>query len=325
MNKVDFNRELSHSKVFITGAGYLTTNILRKWKDIPYVDFVVYSRDEGKHDLINREFPKVQCIIGDIKDFDRMSRAARGCSYGIFTASTKCIDRVESNLEESLFTIGLGAINSKKVAEDNLFESAIFLSTDKAVLPQTSYGNLKAFASSVFLNNNSKTNSTRFSVVRYGNISASNKSLLDIIFNFIHGGRTIVLNHEDMTRFYLDIDRGIESIEDAIFRENVTIVPNIKSFKVKDIFDIYAKEFGLKYEIGQLRLNEKLHEHLFTKDETYRTTYDEDSDNFIVKSSGSVSNPHFTSHVDISSDMFVVDYKEIYQYLKDRRFFQKRS
>jgi len=319
MNKQHTNK-LNNTRIFITGAGYLTTHLLKKWSQNESLQFVVYSRDEGKHDLINREFPNVKCVMGDIRDYDRMNRAAQGCKIGIFTASTKCIDRVEANLEESLNTIGVGAIVSKKVAQDNQFESSVFLSTDKAVLPQTSYGYLKAFASSVFLNNN-HTDATKFSVVRYGNISASNKSLLDIIFNYIKNEQEITLYGEDMTRFFLDIDRGIECIEDALYQHNVTVVPKVDSFRIKDIFDIYKKEFGLRYKIGVPRLNEKIHEDIISQDEAPRTIFSPHSDNYIIHAFMSHTPAEFSNT--ISSKDFVISKSELHKYLLNRRFFQK--
>lgn len=312
------NNFLSNKTIFITGAGYLTTHLIRKWSKDPTISFVVYSRDEGKHEVLNREFPNVKCIMGDIKDLDRMNRAAKGCEIGVFTASTKCIDRVESNLEESLYTIGVGAINSRKVAEDNNFIAATFLSTDKATLPQTSYGYLKAFASSVFLNTPSNT---RFSVVRYGNISASHKSLLDIIFNYIKSDKPITLYHPEMTRFFLNIERGISCIEHALTLSEVTVVPKINSFLVKDIFDIYKKEFGLKYNVGELRLNEKLHEDLISQEESTRTVLLEDSDDYIIHPN--LSDCVFAIGHGIDSSQSVISYEETHKYLVSNRFFQK--
>jgi UDP-glucose 4-epimerase len=311
------NRTLiSGKKIFITGAGYLTTHLIRKWSKDPTISFVVYSRDEGKHEVLNREFPQVKCIMGDIKDLDRMSRAAKGCEVGVFTASTKCIDRVESNLEESLYTIGIGAINSRKVAEDNNFIAATFLSTDKATLPQTSYGYLKAFASSVFLNSPSDT---RFSVVRYGNISASHKSLLDIIFDYIKSNKPVTLYHPEMTRFFLNIDRGIECIEHALNLNRATVVPKIESFLVKNIFDIYRTEFGLKYKVGGLRLNEKIHEALISISEAPCTTFDSETNDYIIYTSPQIVNIKFG----IDSSQTIVSYSETLQYLIANRFFQK--
>jgi UDP-N-acetylglucosamine 4,6-dehydratase/5-epimerase len=318
---INLNNKLYGKRIFITGAGYLTFNILKEWSNVPDISFVIYSRDEGKHELINRSYPKAKCVMGDIRDYERMKRAAHGCNYGIFTASTKCIDRVELNMEEALYTIGLGAINSKKVAVDNHFEGSVFLSTDKAVLPQTSYGNLKAFASSVFLNNN-EVGGPPFSVVRYGNISASNKSLLDIVFNYIKEDKEITLFHPEMTRFYLDVERGIKCIYDALGLSNVTVIPKINSFLVKDVFDIYKKEFGLRYNIGKPRLNEKLHEDIITSDETERLIYSIETDNYIIFQTPTQKiNKIFYSNV--ASDKFVVTKDYLYKYLQGKRFFQK--
>ena len=82
----------------------------------------------------------------------------------------------------------------------------------------------------------------------------------------------------EMTRFMIDIDEAINLIEYGLKVTGFNVIPNIKSFRVKDLFDIYQEKFKLKYTIGLPRISEKLHEMMVSNEEVPRTIYNEDDD-----------------------------------------------
>ena len=91
---------MTDKKIFITGgAGYLGSNLVARY--IKDNDVTVYSRDEAKHYYLKKRFPKVNCIVGDIRNFDLMKRSALKHDIGIFAASLKQIGAVDQNVEES--------------------------------------------------------------------------------------------------------------------------------------------------------------------------------------------------------------------------------
>jgi UDP-N-acetylglucosamine 4,6-dehydratase len=119
------------NKIFITGgAGFLGRNIVKRYYE--HNEIVVYSRDESKHYYLKKQFPKIKCVVGDIRNYDLMKRASKGCNIGIFAASLKQIGAVDQNVEESVKIIVDGAVNSRRVAEENEFEAACFISSDKS-------------------------------------------------------------------------------------------------------------------------------------------------------------------------------------------------
>ena len=59
------------------------------------------------------------------------------------------------------------------------------------------------------------------------------------------------------------IDRRVfamDLIEKGLKVSGYNVVPNLRSFLVKDLFEIYKDKFGLKYKIGVPRVSEKIHE-----------------------------------------------------------------
>jgi len=56
---------IKNKRIFITGgAGYLGKNIIERYHE--HNDITIYSRDEAKHYYIKKQFPKINCVIGDI-------------------------------------------------------------------------------------------------------------------------------------------------------------------------------------------------------------------------------------------------------------------
>ena len=262
---------MKHKRIFITGgAGFLGRSIIKRYYDNN--EITVFSRDESKHYYLSKTYPKINFIIGDIRNQDLLTRSCVNHDVGIFTASLKQIDACSNNIEEALQTIVHGAINSKRAAVDNDFESACFISTDKSRAATTVYGALKYVAGEFFVLNNSHI-STRLSTAIYGNVMNSTGSLIPLIWKAIENNITLTLYEENMTRFMIDVDEAIDIIEIALRLKSVNVIPNLKSFRVKDMFEIYASKFGLKYNKGKPRVNEKIHEIMASSEEIPRMAF----------------------------------------------------
>lgn len=271
---------IKNKKIFITGgAGYLGSNIVKRYYEDN--EITIYSRDEAKHYYLKKEFPKVNCIIGDIRNFDLLKRSSKNQDIGIFTASLKQIGAVDQNYEESVRIIIDGAINSRRCAEENEMEAACFISSDKSRSATTLYGSMKFVAGELFIVN-SKENSTKLSSAIYGNVTNSTGSVIPLIWDSINKNYPLTLYSKDMTRFMLDAERAIDVIESALKVNGYNVIPNVGSFRIKDLFEIYKEKFGLKYIIGEPRISEKIHEIMISKEELPRTWYSKEYDNYFM-------------------------------------------
>ena len=265
---------IENKKIFITGgAGFLGRHLVKRFYDNN--EITVYSRDEAKHYYLNKEFPKVNCVIGDVRNLDLMKRASKGHDIGIFAASLKQIGAVDQNYEESVRVIVDGAINSRRAAEENNMEAACFISSDKSRAATTLYGSMKFVGGELFIINSHKT-TTNLSSVIYGNVFNSTGSIIPLIWDSIKKGYTLVLYSKEMTRFMLDINDAVDTVISALQVDGFNVIPNLKSFLVYDLFEIYKEKFGLKYEIGNPRISEKIHELMISKEELPRTYYSND-------------------------------------------------
>jgi UDP-N-acetylglucosamine 4,6-dehydratase len=308
---------INNKRLFITGgAGFLGKNLIKRYYEDN--EITIYSRDEAKHYFLKKQYPKIKCIVGDIRNYDLLKRASKNHDIGIFAASLKQISAVDENYEEGVEVIINGGINSRRVAEENTMESACFISSDKSRAATTLYGAMKYVAGESFIVNSENSN-TRLSTAIYGNVMNSTGSVIPLILDSIKNKRTLTLYSETMTRFLIEIDDAINLIEESLLVNGFNLIPNLKSFSIKDLFEIYKEEFGLNYNIGTPRVSEKLHEMMISKEETNRTIFDEKKNLYYMH----YKNIYDSNVDEFTSDKVILNKDELYNYLINKNFYNE--
>lgn len=308
---------LKDKKIFITGgAGFLGSNLVRRYYGKN--EITVFSRDESKHYYLKKQFPNVNCIIGDVRNYDLLKRASAEHDIGIFTASLKQIDAVSNNVEEAVDIIIKGAINSRRVAEENGFQSACFISSDKSRAATTLYGSMKFVAGESFIVN-SEESECLLSCAIYGNVLNSTGSIIPLIWDSIKRKYELTLYSEDMTRFMIDIEEAMDLVEVSLKYRGVNSIPCLSSFKVKDMFDIFSEKFGLKYKIGVPRISEKIHEMMISKEEAPRVFYE--NGNYFMHYEKTFTPVVKFKSGDFSSADTVLSKQELQEMLESKNYF----
>ena len=308
---------IENKKIFITGgAGFLGKNIIKRYYDCN--EITIYSRDEAKHYFLKKQYPKIKCVVGDIRNYDLLKRASKGQEIGIFAASMKQISSVDENYEEGIEVIINGGINSRRVAEENGMESACFISSDKSRAATTLYGSMKFVAGESFIVGSDRTQ-TKLSCAIYGNVLNSTGSIIPLIWDAIQNQYDLTLYSDRMTRFMINIDEAIDLIETCLQSDGYNVIPNLKSFLVKDLFEIYTEKFGLRWRTGMPRISEKLHEMMVSIEEVPRTYYDQGSNSFYMHYEKIANNP---IGYEFTSDKVVVSKEELNIILQKYNYFK---
>jgi UDP-glucose 4-epimerase len=259
---------MKNNKIFITGgAGFLGKHIVKRYYNDN--EITIFSRDEAKHYYLKKQFPKINCVIGDVRNYDLLKRTSKNHNIGIFAASLKQIEAVDQNVEESLNVIVHGSINSRRISEENNFEASCFISSDKSRSATTLYGSMKFVAGESFIVNADK-NTLRLSTAIYGNVLNSTGSIIPLIWNAIENKYSLKLYSTEMTRFMITVDQAINLIEEGLKVNGYNVIPNVKSFKISDLFEIYKELFGLQYTVDVPRISEKIHEIMISGEEQSR-------------------------------------------------------
>ncbi len=282
----------------------------------------IVSRDEHKHYLLEQKFPQVKTAICDIRDYDMLRSYTKGHDYGIWAASLKHIDKCASNWQMAKEIIVDGAINSRKVSEEYL-TAATFISTDKAKLPTTLYGKLKAAASEMFILGSETCHLT--SVV-YGNVWDSTGSVVPNIWHHIQQQKVMPLYSKDMTRFMIDADQAIQVIVQALQHNGCYVVPKLKSFRIHDLFELYKQQFGLEYRIEEPRPTEKIHEVLITNEESAQIQWQENEGvGFYILNPNCYPDEHSLPCGEYSSQHHLISKLELKKILEANKYFMQQG
>ena len=242
----------------------------------------IYSRGELLQMEMQNRFddPRLRFLIGDVRDRDRLYRAASGVDIIVHAAALKHVPACEYNPIEAVRTNVEGSVNVIDAAIDNSVEKIMAISTDKAVHPVNLYGATKMVAEKLFTQGNAYTGGkkTRFSCIRYGNVVGSRGSVIPLFKEQKKNG-IITITDDRMTRFWITLEQGVRFVMDCIARMKggETFVPKIPSMKVIDLANVIAPDAERKV-IG-IRSGEKLHEILLTEDEARHTR---EFDNYFV-------------------------------------------
>lgn len=271
---------LNNKVVLITGGTgsfgkkFIET-ILARYPSVKKI--IIYSRDELKQSDLKQKYPdssypQLRFFIGDVRDKDRMRRACEGVDVIIHAAAIKQVDTAEYNPTECIRTNIDGAENVIHAALDCGVKNVVALSTDKACAPINLYGATKLVSDKLFIaaNNIRGSKDIKFSVVRYGNVMGSRGSVIPFFMKKKSEGK-IPITHEDMTRFNISLQAGVDMVMYAIQNHlgGEIFVPKIPSYRILDLAKAIAPDCGTP--VVGIRPGEKLHEEMITDTDSLNT------------------------------------------------------
>ena len=256
--------------IFITGgAGTLGRAIIQRataenWP----CTFTVYSRDPLKHIRLQREYPQVRCVLGDILDYDGMYRAMVGHDIVIHAAAQKHIPQAEANPINCYQVNVTGSLNVAAAAVQAGIKQALAISTDQAAYPMNVYGKTKAMMEDVWRSYGRSWGDVKaFHLCRYGNVIGSNGSVVQVWQQQIEAGRSPTLTDLSMTRFWLSEDQAVDIVLKALRSPNgVNVIPMAPALEMRNFaYYVLGKQNDL--EVIGLRPGERMHEWLITPEE----------------------------------------------------------
>jgi len=272
--------------LIIGGTGALGQTLVKRYYDSN--EIIVLSRDEHKHYHLQKEYPNVHSIIGDVKD----KGSIKNCLFRfkpqivINAAALKHVPICEDDPFESVKTNIMGHQNViESVTEVGNTETLIFVSTDKACNPINVYGMCKSISESLYIEYAKQRDVPKVVLVRYGNVLESTGSVIPFFKSLLEKDcDSLPITHKDMTRFLLSLEQATDLIDwafDSKHSHGKIAIPKIKALKVTDIANVLIKSYGLDIPLKYIgiRRGEKLHEEMISNEEWMRT---EEYENFLI-------------------------------------------
>jgi len=232
-------------------------------------------------------------LLGDVRDKERLHRAAEGVDIIFHTAALKHVGACEYNPFEAVKTNVLGTQNVIDVAIDNNVERIIFTSSDKAVNPSNTMGATKLLAEKLMTSANfyKGHRDCIFSSVRFGNVMGSRGSVIPLFKQQIKSGGVVTITDPTMTRFMMSMSQAVDLVLSSVemAKGGEVFIFKMPTINISDLAEVLIEGLAPRYghspkdiniEIIGTNPGEKMYEELMTEDEAIRSL--ERDDMFII-------------------------------------------
>jgi len=256
-------------------------------------EFALYTIDKElnefkqEHDLAVEILP----LMGSVQRVNRIETVMK--SFAVQTvyhaAAYKHVPLVEHNVVEGVRNNIFGTYYTARAAINAKVETFVLISTDKAVRPTNIMGTTKRMAELVLQALAKKQDSTRFCMVRFGNVLGSSGSVVPLFREQIRAGGPVTLTHPDITRYFMTIPEAAQLVIQAGAMGkggDVFVLDMGDSVKIFDLASKIIHLSGLSIKDAQnpegdieikctgLRPGEKLYEELLIGDNVMGTTHE---------------------------------------------------
>jgi FlaA1/EpsC-like NDP-sugar epimerase len=268
-------------KILITGgAGTVGTAFIKKYYN--QYKFYNFSRGEEQIAQLNRKFPKVENIIGDICDLDQLTNTFSKISPDIIihAAALKHVNLAELNPSQTVNTNIIGSYNIIKASIRTQVPLTIGISTDKACSPENVYGYSKKLMEMMFMEHHNKH--TKFICTRFANVAGSHGSVIPFWKNLALNNKPLKLTDPKMNRLMFSKEEAAKLIHKAIdcsneFEDSFILSNIMNTVNMLDL----AKTISKDVEIIGKRPGEKINETLISTKELPYTYCSEKHNNYI--------------------------------------------
>ncbi len=219
-------KNISNKVVLVTGAGgSIGSELCRQIQKLmprklllieqnEYALYKIYEELKPQESFQQQLVP----LLASIQDETRLSSVMRAWQpHTIYHAAAyKHVPIVEHNPTEGIKNNVFGTLNLAKLASEHKILDFVLVSTDKAVRPTNVMGASKRVAELILqaLADHTK-NSTRFTIVRFGNVLGSSGSVVPLFRKQIQNGGPITVTHPDVTRYFMTIPEASQLVIQA--------------------------------------------------------------------------------------------------------------
>ncbi|MGB7318467.1 MAG: nucleoside-diphosphate sugar epimerase/dehydratase, partial [Planktotalea sp.] len=212
----DVAKTYAGRSVMVTGAGgSIGSELCRQLVGTAPAHIVLFERSEIALYQIDRELRPiaenagiiVTTRLGSVTDARRVLEVMKetGTEIVLHAAAYKHVPLVEENELEGARNNVLGTQVVAEAAMAMGVERFILISTDKAVRPTNIMGATKRLAELVVQDLQTRSDKTKFSMVRFGNVLGSSGSVLPLFEQQIRRGGPVTVTHPEVTRFFMTI------------------------------------------------------------------------------------------------------------------------
>ena len=222
------DRCITDKVVMVTGAGgsigsELCRQILlsgpRELVLLDNSEYALYNIERELRELMVGAENEVELValLGSVQDQRRLESIFR--TFGVQTvyhaAAYKHVPMVEHNIAEGVANNVFGTWHAAEAARRAKVETFVLVSTDKAVRPTNIMGASKRFAEMILQGLAQEETSTRFCMVRFGNVLGSSGSVVPLFREQIASGGPVTVTHPEVSRYFMSIAEAAQLVLQA--------------------------------------------------------------------------------------------------------------
>lgn len=216
---------LTGKRILVTGAGgSIGSELCRQLSRFQPACIVLLEASEFALYMIEQWFgehrPEIPIVrlAGDVKDASRMAQifADHGPQVVFHAAAYKHVPLMEiGNAWQAVRNNIAGTLTVARAARDAGAERFVLISTDKAVNPTNVMGATKRVAEMVCEVLQNGPGTTRFHIVRFGNVLGSTGSVIPKFQSQIAHGGPVTVTHPEINRYFMSIPEAAQLVLQA--------------------------------------------------------------------------------------------------------------
>lgn len=241
--------------ILITGgSGFLGKALIARLHKQNKV--VALSRNEGNLIALKQQYPSIHIVPGDVADSWTVRKALKDVDGVFHLAGFKHVGLAEQHVNECLHTNISGTRTLLQEASKAGLEFVIGTSTDKAAQVAGVYGASKLAMERLFVEAQGMHPSTRYRIVRYGNVLYSTGSVLCKWRDALQEGRPIIISDPNATRFYWTVEQAVDLLFECLDKavDAKPYVPTMKAMRLGDILTAMERKYGKAVEVNTIGL-----------------------------------------------------------------------
>ena len=211
--------------ILLTGAaGSIGSELARQIAALQPARLVLL--DQAESDLyfvqldLEEAYPDLSLVpvICDVTNADRLGQvyAQHHPEYVVHAAAYKHVPLMETNVVEAVRNNVLGTLIVTTAAARHGARQVLLVSTDKAINPSSVMGATKRVAERIVFGLPAlRRSKTEFRAVRFGNVLASNGSVIPLFERQLATGGPLTVTHPDVERYFMTIQEAVQLVLQA--------------------------------------------------------------------------------------------------------------
>lgn len=253
-------------------------------------EFALYSIEKELRALGICAHARIIPVLGSVTDAPLLARVLTRYKVQVImhSAAYKHVPLVEANPMAGMQNNVIGTLTLARAAQAAGVERFILISSDKAVRPSNMMGASKRLAEMVIQDMASRTDTTIFTMVRFGNVLGSSGSVIPLFKDQIRRGGPVTITDPRVTRYFMTVQEAVGLVlrAGALARGGEVYVLDMgQPVAILDLAHQLIKRAGFTLRNAKtpdgdieirtigLRPGEKLHEELLIGEGARRTAH----------------------------------------------------